>query len=434
MLMLSENRHMTNTNSKYSFWQTHLVALVYIMLVAYVGIAGAVQGLSNYYADSAISYGSSADADLAISLQPGNPNAYKTRGLINLRNRDFTNAANDFEHAIAFRDSDYDLWLLLGYAHSELGDTLAASDCYQRAILLAPRYSQPNFDMGMLLLKESQPELAFEFLSTAAEYDPELYPSVLDLARKSFPNNAEAIENSVRPRSIDAKKITARYFIKHGLMTENVKAFLFSDELTGTERNELISLLISKEDFSLARNIWLEGRKIESSGRTDPIFDGGFERISESEPGGFGWQIDQKATGLSVSLDEKDVHGGKRSLRLKFNGNVEVDRALISQLVVLEPFEKYELRFYARSTELISAGLPVILIKDQITSEVLGRSDKFQPSKGQWIEVRTTFVTKRSSAVSIVLLRPGCNVNPCPIFGDLGLDDLSVMAADVPRR
>ena len=378
--MLPENRHMTNTNSKYSFWQTYLVAPVYFLLVAYVGIAGAVQGLSNYYADSAISYGSIADADLAISLQPGNPNAYKTRGLINLRTRDFTSAVNDFEHAIAFRESDYDLWVLLGYARSELGDKLSARDCFQRAILLAPRYSQPNFDMGMLLLNESQTERAFEFLSTAAEYDPELYPSVLDHARNSFPNNAEAIENSVRPRSIDAKEITARYFIKHGLMTESVKAFLFSDELTGPERNEFIGLLISKENFRLARNIWLAGRENENSAQTDPVFDGGFERMSESEPGGFGWQIDQKATGLSVSLDEKEVHGGTRSIRLKFNGNVEVGRALISQLVVLEPFEKYDLRFYARSTELISAAMPVILIKDQITSEVLGRSDTFQPS------------------------------------------------------
>ena len=425
---------MRSSSIKSNVWKTYLTALLYFVFLIFIGISAAIQGVSNYYADLVLSTGSMTGADTAVSFQPSNPNAYKARGLIYFRNRDFTSAANDFEHAIALRDSDYDLWLLLGLARSELGDKLAARECYERAILLAPRYSQPNFDMGMLLLNESQPERAFEFLRTAAEYDPEIYPSILDIARNAFPDNAEAIEHSIQPRSIDAKMITARYFIKHGLMTENVRAFLVSDELTEAERNELIGPLIGKENFRLAREVWLKGRNIESNGTDDPIFDGGFEKLTQSDPGGFGWQIDQKTAGLSVSLDEKDVHGGNRSLRMKFNGNVEVGRALISQLVVLEPFEKYELHFHTRSTELITAGLPVILIKDQITSEVLGRSAPFQPSKGQWIEVRTTFATKSSSAVSIVLLRPGCNVNPCPIFGDLGLDDLSVMAANVPSK
>ena len=415
-------------------WKTYLTASLYFVFLIFIGISAAIQGVSNYYADLVLSTGSMTGADTAVSFQPGNPNAYKARGLIYLRNRDFTSAANDFEHAIALRDSDYDLWLLLGHASSELGDQLAARDCYQRAILLAPRYSQPNYDIGMLLLKESQPELAFEFLNTAAEYDPEIYPSILDIARNAFPDNAEAIEHSIQPRSIDAKMITARYFIKHGLMTENVRAFLLSDELTEAKRNELIGLLIGKENFRLAREVWLKGRNIESNCTDDPIFDGGFEKLTQSDPSGLGWQIDQKASALSVSLDEKQVHSGSRSLLMKFNGNVEVNRELVSQLVDLEPRQKYELRFFLRSTELMSAGVPVILVKDRVTNEVLGRTAPFQATKGQWIEVRTLFMTKNSSAVYIVLLRPGCNVNPCPIFGDLGLDDLSVSPSNVTPK
>ena len=420
---------MRNAGNKSHSRIAHLSAWIYVAFVIFVGISAIIQGLSNYYVDLAISSGSIADADIAISFQPGNPNAYTARGLIFLQDREFVRAAEDLETAVSLRDRDFQLWLLMGYARSAMGDLSAARESYQQATLLAPRYSQPNYELGMLHLNESQLEIAFEYLRRSAEIDPERYPELLRLAWNTFPNNAEAIENAVQPKSKDAKKLTARFLIEQGLMTENLRSFLMSDELTEAERNEFIGLLINKGDFGPARQIWLKGRDINGHPQDSPIFDGGFEMINRSDPGGFGWQIDQKVPALSVSLDEKETRSGARALIMKFNGNVDVERELVSQLIVLEPDQKYELRFFARSSEFISASVPVIMVKDRVTKEVLARSAPLAGTRGQWLEYRTPFMTKNSSAVTIALIRPGCNINPCPVFGDLSLDDFSVLRA-----
>lgn len=423
---------MRNAGKKSHAWTTLLTAFIYSAFVIFVGISAAIQGLSNYYVDLAISGGSVADADTAISLQQSNPNGYTARGKILLQQREFSLGSSDLETAVSLRPRDYQLWLQLGKARSELGDISGARSSYQQAILLAPLYSQPNYDLGMLLLKESKLETAFEHLRKSAESDPELYPEILQLAWSAFPNDAEAIESSVQPKSKSANKITARFLIDHDLISEKSRSFLMSDELTDAERNEFVEILINERKFRLARQIWQTGRNVDTHSPDEPIFDGGFEMINQREPGGFGWQIDQKASAISVSLDEREPHSGSRALIMKFNGNVEVERELVSQLVDLEPNEKFELRFFARSTEFISASIPVIVVKDRVTNEILARSAPFTATRGQWFEYQLSFSTKSSSAVTLVLLRPRCNVNPCPIFGDLSLDDFSIRVARFP--
>jgi tetratricopeptide (TPR) repeat protein len=415
-------------------WTVYLAALLYLAFVVYIGVSAANQGLSNYYAEDSYFRGSETEADTAIHWQPCNPNAYESRGMIFLRNREFITAASDFEKAVSLRENDFLLWLRLADARYRSGDIPAARTAYQRSLFLAPNYSEPQYHMGMMLLENGHPETAFQFLSKAAEFEPERYPEILDLARNSFPSDPAAIESSVQPKSIDAKKITARYLINHGLMTESMRSFVSSDQLAEREKNEFISLLIAETDFALARQVWLSKWKIEDAGSNDPIFDGGFERISESDPSGLGWQIDQNATALSVSLDEKEVHSGSRSILVKFAGNVEQDRKLVSQLVYLQPYQKYELRLFFRSTELISAALPVMEVTDGITAEVLARSASFHSTDGRWVEIGTSFKTRSNVVASISLIRPSCNTTPCPIFGDLSLDDFSVAEIRIVPR
>ena len=157
----------------------YLQAFLYGCFIVFVGIMAARQGLSHYHAELAFRTGSDTDVASALYYQPENPEAHKIRGMVALRNKDYRAAVNSFEQAVALRQNDFLLWLRLGYSQLKSGDVIAAQAAYQQALTLAPNYSQPNLQMGKMLLATGRQEQAFSFLSKAAKYDRELLPGIL---------------------------------------------------------------------------------------------------------------------------------------------------------------------------------------------------------------------------------------------------------------
>ncbi len=403
-----------------------LSAFLYACFIVFIGYSAARQGLSHYYADIALRYGSEADAAAAVLHLPENPYAHKTIGEVLLRNKDYAAAVTAFERAIGFNQNDFLLWLRLGYSHSQLKEFDSGETAYQKALELAPHYSQPNYDLGIMLLETGRKEEAFRYLSKAAERDLELYPQLLNWARVSFPDDPVTIEKAVNPTSPETKKLFAQYLITHKFMTENVISFLVSDELSDGEKSEFVRYLLDKENFHVAREVWLSRLKPEKFDVNEPIFDGGFEAITENDPSGLGWQINQEMTATAVVRDQKTFRSASNALKVKFAGNVEIGKDILSQLAYVVPRRKYSLRVFLLSTDLVSAGLPAIAVSDGSTNELLGRSTEFQTTAGKWVEYKCEFVTRKVPVVRISLQRIKCDTTPCPIFGDLFLDDFSL--------
>jgi hypothetical protein len=156
------------------------------------------------------------------------------------------------------------------------------------------------------------------------------------------------------------------------------------------------------------------------------IFDEGFERTTGSDQNGFGWRIDQGVPGVAVSRTQGDIHSGSYAIRIKFSGAVDIGRSIVSQLAYVRPGSKYELKFYYRSPEMISAAIPTIVVTDPTSNVELGRSGTLRASGHEWLQMSVNFVTGQTAAVNIALLRPTCDSSPCPIFGELSLDDFSL--------
>ena len=216
---------------------------------------------------------------------------------------------------------------------------------------------------------------------------------------------------------MEDKKIVARYLIKRFWMTDNVKSFLVSDELSENTKNEFISYLIYKRNFPVAREVWLSKLKNENVSLNQPIFDGGFENITESDESGFGWQIDQKMSAIAVARDDRNVHSGSSAILIKFAGNVELNRPIVSQLAFVEPNRKYQLRFFYRSTELISAGQPAIVIRDGVSNEILGRSARLRKLMGLWVESKLNFVANHHQWSLSASNDPHATPAPAPFLG-----------------
>ena len=157
------------------------------------------------------------------------------------------------------------------------------------------------------------------------------------------------------------------------------------------------------------------------------MLDPGFEQEGDPNEPGFGWRVGQKAEGFHLSLDATDPKEGHSSLRVEFNGNSDTSVPIISQLVLIEPHTRYQIRFAARTERIVSGGLPLVQVLDANGGGILTQSDGFPQATSGWRDYLIDFKTGESTtAIQIRLQRKGCSKPPCPIFGRLWLDGFSL--------
>ncbi len=402
--------------------------LVYFILLGILFLTGARFSASNYFAQGAMRSGSSDEAATAIAFQSENPGAHEAFGVELLKRNEFASASEAFSRAVSLSPSNYRLWLRLASSQLLGGDVSSAESAYLRAIELAPAYSLPRMELGRMYLELGQREKAFEYLASAARLDQSQYAEVLKSANAAFGDDPDAIERAVAPVSIKGKSIVAWYFLDRSWMTEKTHEFLLSGEPNVDEKNTVIRFLKEKRNYTLARDVWLSRLATDgvSTSGMPIIIDGSFEAVTENDPSGLGWQIDWKISATSIALDRKDIPSGSVALKIRFAGNAELRRPVVAQIAFVEPGQHYTLQYAVRAGEIISAGLPVLLVSDPATNAILGRSEPIADTKGTWVRRSLTFKASDESAVLISFQRPDCTSEPCPIFGEVSIDDISL--------
>jgi hypothetical protein len=80
------------------------------------------------------------------------------------------------------------------------------------------------------------------------------------------------------------------------------------------------------------------------------IWDGSFE--SDVVGGGFTWRYSSFVGGVVVTLDTKERHSGKRSLRLTFNGLRNVNFNDVCQYIPVQPSTSYRFSAWVQTRSL----------------------------------------------------------------------------------
>jgi hypothetical protein len=139
---------------------------------------------------------------------------------------------------------------------------------------------------------------------------------------------------------------------------------------------------------------------------------------------GFGWRVPRDLQATSISLDSAEPHSGSKNLRIEFNGNSNPN---VSQLILLEPSRRYRLNFASRSQDVVTGGLPLVVVSDAADSKRLGQSTPLAKGSSDWQSFSFEFTTApATTAVMVSLQREACTTSPCPIFGSISLDSFSV--------
>lgn len=371
------------------------VALAILALASclYLIQASARIGFSRLLSRYALISNSTAAADAAVTLSPSDPDAHHARSTIFSRLRNPAEAAKSLETATRLRPRHDNLWLELGNARESLGDTAGALAAFDQAVRWAPYYGQTHWQRGNLLLRMGRYDEAFAELRTAASADPRYFPNLIDLAWR-----VSRSELNVAEKWIDV-----------------------NDD---GQRRAFISYLFSAKAFREAFDLWASSEPI----RTPAIFNGGFEDQNIlREPGFGGWvsSTDRDKNRLAIDVSEK--FEGTRSLQVTFSGNWTPGTPLLAQTVIVKPSTRYRIYFRVRTKDLVTGGPPLFTVTDASSNEQLGKSEDFSSATTDWTRLSFEFTTPANAEAAVIeLQRNNCDPAPCPIFGVLWLDEISI--------
>src|SRR5213078_3405573 len=146
------------------------------------------------------------------------------------------------------------------------------------------------------------------------------------------------------------------------------------------------------------------------------IYDGGFEGPSISDKGAFGWRITPYLSGVNMSLDPTNPHTGAKSLHIEFRGNSSAETPVLSQLIVVSASSRYRVSCAVRAEDVVTGGLPLVVLTDATSKKVLGRSMPFALPTTKWQGFSFEFNTEPDTkAVVLNLQREGCSTSSCPM-------------------
>jgi Tfp pilus assembly protein PilF len=386
--------------------------------------------LSRSLAAAAIASGEAALAEQAISLNPANPEAHYARGIALLRTGKLMEAIQEFEQAVTLRPQDYALCLELARARQRQGDARGAIAAFLQAVNLAPYLAQPRWELGNFLLNNKYDEPAFAQLRQAAASDPLLLQSLIALAWRGYRGNPATLEWAIQPHTTEAHLELAHFLIKHGEVAYAMRLFRAAGALSSNQRYALLAALLTAKQFREAYEVWatgIEAKGMIDRGRIGRITNQSFEdRIGDGP--GFDWQIERDLDTVRAFVELSNPHTGTRSLGFDWSSDSNSSTQLISQLVLVEPKARYRLSFAARTQQLVTAGLPVILVIDAHgKGQVLAQSPPMPSGTSEWQDYSLEFATGEAiEAVHLSLRREQCSGEPCPIIGRLWLDSFSL--------
>ena len=396
-------------------------ALIFLLVLLFTaGQSGAASFLTSYAALTS----QITPANTAVVFDANNPDAHYIRATI-LEATDLPAAVDEFYKAAVARPDDFVLWLSLARARELNGETEGAVAAARQAIPLAPAYAQPHYQLGNILLRAGQNAEAFKELRLAGESNPTLMPGIIDLAWRTSKRDFNQVVTNLGPPSPPLYLSLAQYFREQKEMGAATAMYLAAGHVADVSRRSYVAELISQKRFKEAAQLWAVD--FPSGAKPGVIFDPGFEQESKLTERGFGWNSGERTDGFRLMLDANQPREGRSGLKVEFDGVPDPSSPMIYQLVLVEPNTHYQLSFSIRAENLVSGGMPAVFVIDADSEQVLAQSEPFPKLTNGWRDYSVDVETRQSTkTIQLVLRRQPCAVTPCPIFGRLWLDNLSL--------
>jgi tetratricopeptide (TPR) repeat protein len=396
--------------------------VVAVLLCLFLMQAAARFGFSRLLSRYALIANSIPAADQAVRLTPSDPDAHRARAAVWNRLQMPGEAVKSLEAATSLRYRDDYLWLELGKAKEESGDTEGALLAFDQAVRWAPYYAHTQWQRGNLLLRMGRFEEAFAELRKAALANRTYLPNLIDLAWSISREDMKTAEQLIDIQDDRERLALIRFLAGKGKSKEVInQVHLLSTPLSSENKDELVRLLFAAKAFRDAFALW-------SDAPPPVLFNGGFEEqllLNDSAFGG--WTLSPQQTKNKLSIDVSEKSAGSRSLQINFGGEWIPGTPLLSQTVIVEPNKSYRIFFSVMTRDVVTGGPPAFTVNDASNNELLGKSENLPAETTPWLKLDVEFTTLATSEAAVLRLqRNNCESSPCPIFGVMWLDDIYI--------
>jgi hypothetical protein len=371
-----------------------------------------------------------AGLEKAAALEPDNAeHAYRLGRFYLLAEQDYPRAIESLRRATRLNPHISWYWLDLSTAYAIQGDSAAQREALQRASEADPRTPQVAWEIGNLLLTDGKTEEALRYFRTAISNDPSRARQGLEICWRATGDIGRVLREAVPPEVMAHLALlqTLTRLSDPAPARETWKHLLALQQPIPAQAGAIYpEYLMQAGEPAEARDAWdslaASNPEIALTARADeaPMVNPGFEE--EPVSGGFSWRI-TPPPGVEVAIRDDEFHSGSRSLRLTFRGP-GFQQAGVSQYVLVEPGEDYELSYWAKAAELRSLSGPQFWVQDAYSHAVLGTGQAWIGTN-VWREERIGFRTPpgtRLVAIRLVRTRP-----EQPISGRMWLDDFRVV-------
>ena len=372
----------------------------------------------------------------AIALEPGYAEYWDRMGRFlqfELDDQDLPGALRDFQMAVKLSPRTARYWVDLAVVQENLGDLQQARDDFDRALAAYPTSAEIRWEYANFLLRQGELPLALTEMRKSIAGDSSLLQLAVTRAWLAT-GDADRLVEEVLPADPNAYLTALDFFAQE----KNVDAGLriWSHLSTLGKQFPIEKLfpffeeMIRENRAADSQRVWNDALEVcgvpHEKTRGQLLFNGGFE--NDILNGGLDWRLNPRA-GMSVEYDTLVRHGGLRSLRMDFNGGVNLDLSEPLQFVPVEPDHLYKFHAFLRTDSISTESGLYFEIFDPTRRDITADTDHFTGTH-LWTGVEAQIHTgPQTQFLEVVLRRAPSRLFENKLSGTVWVDDVSVELA-----
>lgn len=309
--------------------------------------------------------------------------------------------------ALAINNSpwDYKPWRLLAAAQESDGKPEEAEKSLLAATKLAPSNVEVKWALANLLLRQGKLNESLDAFAAAVKGNRDLLPSAFDLLWQVSNGNLTTLE-TVAGKDAKSQLSLVQFLAEQSQIEAAVQIYRGigeSEKLKSPSAHAFITSMLKAEQFSTARELWLETvRSSTNEKNADLIWNGSFEVDLQKEFNHFDWVI-APSDYARIGFDTNAGHSGGRSLKIIFAGRDTTKlEGEIKQLVALKPSTRYRLECYVKASNLVTPEGPRLALLSQ--NRIMTVSEPIASGSTEWRQLAGEFISPAQPVATFITI------------------------------
>ncbi|MEO6726012.1 MAG: hypothetical protein ABIP14_12030 [Blastocatellia bacterium] len=321
---------------------------------------------------------------------------------------------------------NYRYWQALATSQEFIGNSDDSEGALRTASRLAPRYSEVNWALANLMLRQGQLQESLKPFRLAATANRELLPSALDLLWQASSRDVDVLKKLTDGDATLQLPLT-QFLVEQSQSDAAVAIYLKIDSIAKINSPSAAAFISSMLEVNpqTARELWLDAVSAIIPQTTGGlIWNGGFEAESLKQFNQFDWMI-SPSDYARIGFDRGVARGGRRSLRVSFAGRDTTRlEGEIRQLVALTQGRRYRLECYAKAQNLVTPEGPRLALLGR--NGVIAVSEPVLAASNEWQNLAIEFTAKLEMMTYVSIVRRPRYDYDEPTRGTIWFDDFKL--------